>query len=456
MKEGSILIVDDNKELLHGLRLTLRSIFLTVETVDNPELVLRRLEREYFDLILLDMNFKAGANTGNEGLYWLRKILSVNTNYSVIVMTAFGDIELAVESMKTGAIDFIQKEWSEDKICSVIRSGYRLHESKKKIRQLKDKQNHLKESIESSFRSYRGEARTMEPVYNKISRVAATDANILITGENGTGKELLAREIHHLSNRKDDVFITVDLGSITETLFESEMFGHAKGAFTDAKTDKPGRIELASSGTLFLDEIGNLSNGMQVKLLSVIQNKTVCRVGSLSYQPVDFRLITATNSDLHQSVIKGLFREDLFYRINTITIEIPPLRERLEDIEGFASFFLAEFNEKYNKGIRLTSDIIKRFKVYNWPGNIRELKHCIEKGVILASSDRLDINDIFPASDIPGLSSAGSLNLMENERSIIVKAIKLSNGNKTQAAKKLGINRTTLYEKIRKHSLQQL
>ncbi|UCG28156.1 MAG: sigma-54-dependent Fis family transcriptional regulator, partial [Bacteroidales bacterium] len=346
---GKILIVDDNEELLIALRMILSPHFGEIKTEKNPNLILSLIERESFDIILLDMNFKAGINTGNEGIFWMNKILEIDPDSTIVFITAYGDIELAVKSIKEGAADFIQKSWDQEKILSTIMAAYNLRQSKLEILRLKTKQSHLKEKIDRDYEFCTGESQIMQDLSRIIEKVAPTDANILIMGESGTGKEVIAREIHKLSARSDEIFVNVDLGSLSETLFESELFGYVKGAFTDAKEDKPGRFEIASGGTLFLDEIGNLTLPLQSKLLTAIQNRQVIRLGSNSPVPVDIRLICATNKPLFEMAEKGQFREDLIYRINTVQIEIPPLRDRPEDIPQLANFFLRNFREKYHK-----------------------------------------------------------------------------------------------------------
>ncbi|MFC2120716.1 sigma-54-dependent transcriptional regulator [Bacteroidota bacterium] len=454
MKKGHLLIVDDNKDILEAWSLYLQPYFYKIDTLSNPELLIELLSKNNYDLLLLDMNFKLGVNSGNEGLFWLKKILTLHPEQMVVVITAFGDIELAIQAMKLGATDFIQKNWNVSKILSIIKTAFKRKQTEKEISKLKTKKQQPGESPEPDFDLVRGPAKSMQRIYKKIDKVAATDANILLLGENGVGKELVAREIKKRSARKSEMFIPVDLGSITETLFESELFGHMKGAFTGANADKPGRIELACGGTLFLDEIGNLTMDMQSKLLSVLQNHTIYRVGGLKKIEVDFRLISSTNVDLADSIANKLFREDLFYRINTITINIPPLRERKEDIPVLIKHFIKHFTDKYNKKLNISSPALSFLYEYNWPGNIRELKHIIEKGVILSESNEIKLEDVANDSTPNDYHNhKQSFNLENNEITIIRKVLIKCNGNRSKAAKILGINRSTLYEKIKKHSI---
>jgi len=455
MKEkGKILIVDDNKELLLALKLMLTPHFTHVKTEPNPDKIPEHL-RANFDIILLDMNFKAGVSTGNEGLFWLRNIKKINPFISVIFITAYGDLDLAVKSLKEGAADFIQKSWDQDKILSTVISAYKLNQSKKEINQLRKQQNHLKKALEADFVFYKGKTPIMQKVYDIVDKVAPTDANILILGENGTGKELVARDIHHRSLRNKEIFVKVDLGALHENLFESELFGHEKGAFTDAKVAKPGRFEIASGGTLFLDEIGNLSLAMQSKLLSAIQNREVTPLGGAQPVFIDVRLICATNKPLYKMVEEGVFREDLLYRINTIQVEIPPLRERGEDIQHLASLFLQEHAEKYKKtNLTISKLAMEKIAKFPWYGNVRELRHSIEKAVILANEDILKAADFdFTArsGELPGLKE--SYNIAENEKELIKEALNKYEWNLSRTSRALGINRSTLYDKINKYAL---
>jgi len=452
--KGKILIVDDNEELLIAFRFFLSKHFGQIDTIKNPNLILERLRTETYDIILLDMNFSAGVNSGNEGIYWMKQILEKDSNASVVLITAYGDVELAVNAMKEGAVDFIQKSWDEEKILSTILSAYNLRLSKLKIENLEQKQKHLSEKIDSKFNNVVGKSQAIQEVFHMIDKVATTDANILILGENGTGKEVIAREIHRKSNRANEVFVSVDLGSLQENLFESELFGHAKGSFTDAKEDRVGRFEIASGGTLFLDEIGNLPLPLQAKLLTAIQQKEIYRLGSNKSISVDIRLICATNKNPDEMVENNQFREDLLYRINTIKIDLPPLRERNEDINQLAEFFLQKYSEKYNKtGLKFNHSTLTKLNQHEWPGNVRELQHIIEKAVILCEDEVILTNHCWPQGENIKNTLAKSLNLDENEKVLIEKAIQKYKGNISSAAKELGINRSTLYKKMEKYEI---
>lgn len=454
-KKGKLLIIDDNEELLFALKMYLKSHFERIDTIKNPNQMLSQIKEVEYDVFLLDMNFKAGINSGNEGLYWLKRILEIDGNASVVLITAYGDVELAVKAMKEGAVDFIQKTWDENKILSTLLSAYKLRSSKVEIKGLKEKQKLINHQINNSNQFVRGNSEAMKEVFRTVEKVASTEANVLLLGENGTGKEVIAREVHLLSKRSDQIFVHVDLGSISESLFESELFGYKKGAFTDAKEDRMGRFELASGGTLFLDEIGNVPMHLQTKLLTTIQNRTITPVGGSFPIEVDVRIIAATNCDLLEMVKTGNFREDLLYRLNTITIEIPALRERVEDIELLANFYLNKYEKQYQKaGMHLKESAICKLSQYNWPGNIREFQHVIEKSVILSDMQELSASDILIGEEkLSERKGLDSLNITDNEKFLIKKAIKFTGGNMSLAAKELGINRSTLYDKIKKYDL---
>jgi len=455
MAKPSILIVDDNEELHFALKVYLAPHFGIIEAIKSPNQVLSKVERFSFDVILLDMNFNAGVNSGNEGLYLLKRILEIDPNACVVMITAYGDVELAVKSMKEGAIDFIQKSWDDQKILSTLLSAYKQHCSKLEIKDLKDKQKHLSNQLNKPFELISGKSPSMKKVLETIKKIANTDANILIIGENGTGKEVMAREIHRLSKRSDQVFITVDMGAISENLFESELFGYKKGAFTDAKDDRVGRIEIANNGTLFLDEIGNTPIHLQPKLLVALQSREIVPLGSSIAKPINIRLITATNQPLKSMVDKGLLREDLFYRINTITIEIPPLRERSEDIPELANYFLRKYADHYTKqNMKIQPAAINKLVNYSWPGNIRELQHTIERSVILSSSPILEEKDIqINAPNHYSTDDENRFSITAHERRLIIQVLEACNGNIKQASQKLGINRSTLYDKMKKYGI---
>ncbi len=451
MLDGSILIIDDNKSIVSALEILLQFEYKMVQAISNPNRIASFPDFDKIDIVLLDMNFSAGINTGNEGLFWLKEIKKKAPNTAVIMMTAFGGIELAVKALKEGASDFILKPWNNDKLLVTIKSAYSLRRSKTEITQLKQKENSLKQVINQTDNVIIGKSKSLLNVLQITKKVAATDVNVLITGENGTGKELVARELHNSSHRKGEVFINVDMGAISETLFESELFGHIKGSFTDAKEDRIGKFEAANGGTLFLDEIGNLSLQMQAKLLSVIQNKEIVKVGSNKTLPIDIRLVCATNCSLNQMVTDGLFREDLLYRINTIHVQVPSLRDREEDVLVLAEFFLSKFATKYGKnGLRINNAIQEKLMLYNWPGNIRELQHTIERAVILSEENILTPNDfLLNATNAPNADQSVST-LEEMEEMMIKRALDKYEGNYTAAAKQLGITRQTLYNKIKK------
>ena len=453
--KGRLLIIDDNEELLFALRLFLNSHFEKIDTIKSPNLLLAKLEDHDYDVYLLDMNFKAGVNSGNEGLYWMNRILELDPNACVILITAYGDVELAVKAMKEGAVDFIQKSWDESKILSTLLSAVKLRKSKLEVKGLKEKQKQINHQINKNSKFVKGESEAMKQVFRTVDKVAKTDANVLIIGDNGTGKELIARELHLQSMRKDEVFVSVDLGALSENLFESELFGSKKGAFTDAKEDRIGRFELASGGTLFLDEIGNVPLNLQAKLLTAIQNKQIVPLGGNNVVDVDVRIVAATNSNLFQMVADGLFREDLLYRLNTIVIDLPSLKDRLEDIPDLLDFFLNKYSKLYKRDV-LTFDksAVKKMKQYSWPGNIRELEHTIEKTVILADTNRLGAKDVLMGEENQvSKKIIDSLNLTENEKFLIERAIKHTGGNMSLAARELGINRSTLYDKLKRYDL---
>lgn len=452
-KQGTILIVDDNKSVLAALDMLLTGVFRKVITISNPNRIVSVLETETIDVVLLDMNFSAGINTGNEGIYWLGEIRKFSKELPIVLFTAYADIELAVKAVKEGASDFVVKPWENAKLIATLLSAYRLNESRIEVKQLKEKEEILKKQLNPGEDLLWGESPVMQKLHHLVKKVAKTEANILLTGENGTGKEIIAKEIHALSGRQREVMISVDMGAVTETLFESELFGHVKGAFTDAKEDRAGKFEAAGKGTLFLDEIGNLSYSLQSKLLAAIQSRKITRVGSNKPIDIDIRLICATNSNLQEMVTQGLFREDLLYRINTIHIEIPPLRERGNDILMLAEFFLKKYSAKYGKkSLTLAGDTRKSLLAYPWPGNVRELQHAIEKAVIMCESEVLQPTDFF-FKTVSTDTHAPMNTLEEMEREMVRKAIELHEGNISAIATQLGITRQTLYNKMKKFGL---
>ena len=451
MIEAKILVVDDTKSVLSALEILLQFEYKSVQTISNPNLLTSFPNLKEIDIILLDMNFSAGVNTGNEGLYWLREIKKKAPHISVIMMTAYGAIELAVEALKEGATDFILKPWNNERLLTTVKSAYELRKSQKEVRHLKQKESNLKQVINQNKNYIIGNSKALNSVLSLVQKVAKTDVNILVTGENGTGKELIARELHKSSVRNNEVFISVDMGSISENLFESELFGHVKGSFTDAKEDRAGKFEAANGGTLFLDEIGNLSLQMQAKLLSVIQNRVVVRVGSNKTIPVDIRLICATNCNLDQMVADGLFREDLLYRINTIQIEVPALRDRDGDVLILSDFFLKKFAQKYGKpSLKINQSAQEKLMEYAWPGNIRELLHTMERAVILSEGNVLKPTDFLLETKTSFSVEDEPKTLEEMELLMITKALNENEGNYSAAAEQLGISRQTLYNKLKK------
>ncbi|MEQ8363814.1 MAG: sigma-54 dependent transcriptional regulator [Cyclobacteriaceae bacterium] len=457
-KSGKILIVDDNEDLLKAAKMYLKRHFAQVDIEKNPEAITNILSNENYDVILLDMNFTKDVSSGSEGYYWLEKILEIDPSSVVVLITAYGDVQMAVRAIKAGATDFVLKPWENEKLLATIYSSLRLRESRNEIESLRIKNKEINQALNEKFSDIIGQSQPMQRIFQTIERVAHTDANVLILGENGTGKELIARAIHRNSSRKHESFVSVDLGSITETLFESELFGHKKGAFTDAKEDRAGRFELANKGTLFLDEIGNLSMPLQAKLLAVLQNRRVSRVGANKETPVDIRLICATNMPLYDMVKENRFRQDLLYRINTIEVEIPPLRDRFEDIPLLATHYLKHYSNKYGKGLNKLSDAaMTRLNKHNWPGNIRELQHAIERAVILSNSSVLQPDDfnfnVNTNKDTEQQLNLEQFNLEEVEKILIRKVLKKYNGNITQAAGELGLTRSSLYRRLEKYGL---
>jgi len=451
MSKGNILIVDDNKSVLSALEILLSAEYDRVHCLSNPNLLISELHKMPYHLVLLDMNFSAGVNTGNEGIFWLQQIREYQPDLSVVLITAYGDVELAVKALKSGATDFILKPWENSKLLATVRSAVQLSLSKSEVKELRLKEKELKKVINRDEKYIIGSSPQLMQVLKIVRKVAKTDTNILITGENGTGKELIAREIHRLSDRCNEMMVSVDMGAVSETLFESELFGHVKGAFTDARENRAGKFEVASKGTLFLDEIGNLSFHLQAKLLAALQNREITRIGSNQPIPIDIRLICATNKELAALVGNGLFREDLLYRINTIQIEIPPLRTRGEDILALAGFFLKKYAWKYDKpSLKFNQQAQEKLLKYSWPGNIRELEHSIEKAVILSENNVLKADDFF-LKPLGGMKpDTDTLKLEEMEKRFILLALERNPGNISAAADQLGITRQTLYNKMKK------
>ncbi len=445
-KSGNILIVDDNRGVLTALQLLLKPYFAKITVLSSPITLSNMLHEEEWQVLLLDMNFTSGINTGNEGLYWLHEVKKQCPSLPVVLFTAYADINLAVRGIKEGATDFIVKPWDNQKLVKTLLNATE-NSNKPGIRRITGKQDTIPSSM------YWGESPVMQQLRLLVEKVAITDANILITGENGTGKEMLAREIHALSSRKGQKIISVDMGAITESLFESELFGHLKGSFTDAHTDRTGKFEAADHSTLFLDEIGNLPYHLQAKLLTAIQHRSIVRVGSNTSIPIDIRLICATNRNLQEMVVKGEFREDLLYRINTIHLEIPALRERPEDIIPLAERFIAHFCKQYNKiPANLENSAKEKLIHHPWYGNIRELEHTIEKAIIICDGAFLT-PELFQLSHRNNSSEISASTLEEMEIQMICKTLDKCNGNLSAVAAQLGITRQTLYNKMKKYGL---
>ena len=444
-KSGTIIIVDDNKGVLTAIQILLKNYFSKVVTLSSPVTLSSVIREEAPEVILLDMNFTSGINTGNEGLFWLHEIKKVRPELPVVLFTAYADIELAIRGIKEGATDFIVKPWDNQKLVETLQVAAASTHNDKKT-------DGKEETTHSPM--YWGESKVMQQLRALIEKVAITDANILITGENGTGKEMLAREIHVLSNRKYKEMIAVDMGTITESLFESELFGHVKGSFTDAHTDRTGKFEAADNSTLFLDEIGNLPYHLQAKLLTVLQRRSIVRVGSNTPIPIHIRLICATNRNLQEMVVKGEFREDLLYRINTIHVEIPPLRERKEDIIPLAERFMIRFCKQYDKEpMKFSSAAKEKLSIHPWYGNIRELEHVIEK-VVIINDEPLIPAEILQLSSRKIESPERNISTLEDmEKQMIRKALEACAGNLSAVATQLGITRQTLYNKMKKFGL---
>ena len=452
--KGKILIVDDNEDVLFALNLLLEPHVEKVKVTTQPSRIEHFMKTFEPDVILLDMNFRRDAISGQEGFDWLEQILQLDSQAVVLFMTAYADTEKAVRAIKAGATDFIPKPWEKEKLLATLSSAIKLRESRREVKQLKERMEALSGQNED-LPEMIGQSASMQEVFATIRKLSDTDANILILGENGTGKDLVARSLRCFSPRKEASFVTIDLGSVPETLFESELFGYEKGAFTDARKSKAGRMEIASGGTLFLDEIGNLSMSMQSKLLTALEKRQISRLGSTSTIPIDVRLICATNANIRQMVEEGSFRQDLLYRINTIEIRIPPLRERGEDVLLLADYFLQRYNHKYKKNINgLNREAKQKLMRYAWPGNVRELQHAIERAVILSDASMLKPGDFMLQPQPEKKSELNEiLNLEELEKRAIKLALKRCEGNVSQAAEKLGITRYALYRKMEKLNL---
>ena len=456
VKKGRVLVVDDDGDVLQAARLFLKQHVAVVETEKDPKSLPTLLKNSGFDMILLDMNFEGDVSSGEEGFYWLNKILEIDPSIAVILITAYGDVDKAVRAVKSGATDFVLKPWQNEKLLATVSSALKLTDSRRQVAALKQQQKQLSSDIDHHYRDIIGRSSAMMEVFQTIEKVAATDANVLILGENGTGKEMIARALHRRSHRRENVFINVDMGAISENLFESELFGYVKGAFTDAKEDRAGRFEVANGGTLFLDEIGNLPLTLQSKLLTVLQSRKVTRVGSVTSKAVDIRLVCATNQSLQEMVNSGGFRQDLLFRINTIEIHLPPLRERKEDIELLVQHFIKLYSSKYKKEQKtIEPGTLEKLQSYSWPGNVRELQHAVERAVIMAEGNVLKPQDFLLIKD---QSSAEQVmvedyNLEEVEKMVLRKALKKHSGNISKAAEELGLTRASLYRRLEKYGL---
>lgn len=452
---GNILLVDDDEFVLLSIKLLLEPHFTSVKTIHNPERIPALFDREQFDVVVLDMNFRHGDTTGNQGRFWLKKILSFNPDTQIILLTAYADIHVAVESIKEGALDFIVKPWQNEKLLSTIKAANLVSQEKQKVKQLRSQQKSLVSALDQRYEPLIGESEMISSIRKTIEKVAPTEAEVLILGQNGTGKEIIAREIHRHSKRADGIFMVVDVGSLTESLFESELFGHRKGAFTDAKEDRIGRFEAAAGGTLLLDEIGNLSLPLQTKLLTVLQHKKIVRLGTNEPIDVDVRIICATNSNLGDMVREGKFRDDLLYRINTVEITVPPLYERPGDIPLIANHFLVKFSHKYHKpDLKLSGETVSYLQNYSWPGNIRELQHALERAVIMCEGKELLPADFGSLEkQMAGDFMFDNLNLEKLEEWAIRKAIAKHGGNVSHAADELGLSRGALYRRMESYGI---
>lgn len=454
IKNGSLLIIDDDTDVLFSAKMLLETCFRKVHTVSDPNKIPGLIHSGNYDVVLLDMNYSGSDTSGKEGMYWLNKIVEADKNIMVVMMTAFGTVDLAIQAIKKGATDFVMKPWQNEKLIATLMTAYELGRSKHQVQQLQTTQRRLNEDMDKKFGEFIGESASMKELYAVIEKVAKTDANVIILGENGTGKELVARSIHRQSLRAHKTLISVDLGSISENLFESELFGHVKGAFTDAREDREGRFEIASGSTLFLDEIGNIPLTLQAKLLTALQSRRISRIGSNKQIPIDIRLICATNMPIYEKVAIGEFRQDLLYRIKTIEIQLPPLRERGGDIPLLAAYFLGMYCKKYRKPVmKLSAETVSKLEQYSWPGNVRQLQHAIERAVILGDGRILKPQDFFLKE--PGRKQAKEVFKLDDlEMNTIKRALEKNEYNISKAAKDLGLSRAALYRKIEKYDIK--
>jgi DNA-binding NtrC family response regulator len=454
---GNILVVDDDRDVLQAARLLLKDKARAVRTTPEPEAIPKLMDQEHWDVILLDMNFAQGVSSGAEGFRWLDRILEIDPSAVVILITAFGDVDLAVRAIKEGATDFVQKPWHNEKLLATLSAATKLRESRREASRLREGRRRLSEDLGQEFREVIGQSPPMQEVFAQVRKVAPTDANVLLLGENGTGKELIARAIHRHSDRSEEVFVSVDMGAMSESLFESELFGHVKGAFTDAKEDRTGRFEIASGGTLFLDEIGNVPLDLQPKLLRAIQQREITRVGESKPRPVDIRLISATNRPIYEEAGEQ-FRKDLLYRINTVEIRLPPLRERTGDIPLLVEHFIDRYRQNYDRNLQgVNPAVLAKMKKYHWPGNVRELEHMVERAVIMSDRKTLQPEDFFFADTRTTATNEGleleDYDLASVESRVIQRVLDDCDGNISQAAEELGISRAALYRRMDKYDL---
>ncbi len=454
-QSGTILILDDEEDILFSLKMLLKPAFSRVFAEQNPQHLPRLVQQYEPDVVLLDLNFHKADSSGQVGLEWLQKIKEQRPQTQVVIITAHGEVEMVVQAMKLGATDFIEKPWRNEKLLATVQSALKVAHLKQEVQHLSAENKQILAEMDNKNRDFLGETPAMKAIFKTIEKVAMTDANVLVTGENGTGKELAARELHRQSTRAGKIFVHVDLGAISESLFESELFGYVKGAFTDAKEDHIGKFEAANGGTLFLDEIGNLSLNLQAKLLSILQSRKVVKVGSSKEISVDFRLICATNSDLNNMVAEKTFRQDLLYRVNTIEIAMPPLRERLGDIRLIAKHYLEQYAKKYRKpGLGFEKQTLDKLEKYPWHGNVRELRHSVERAVIMTEAAKLQPDDfLLQADGNKSVFSPDNMNLEEIERSLVQKAVDMHQGNISKAAESLGLTRAALYRRLEKFGL---
>lgn len=455
LKKANILVIDDDSFILLSIKTFLERHFTHIYTESEPRKVPSFIRDNSIDVIILDMNFSTGKTTGEEGIFWIKKILEIDSSISIIPLTAYGGIEIAVEALQNGAVDFLVKPWENEKMLAIVHAGLNYSRSKRKIDKLSEENQALRKLNEWPKTEFIGRSPSIEQIKTTISKTAVTDANILILGENGTGKELIARMIHEQSERCNEQFVKVDLGALSESLFESELFGHVKGAFTDAKNSRAGRFETANNGTIFLDEIGNLTPAQQAKLLSVIQNREIFRVGSNKAIPLDIRIVSATNSKLEDLIASGEYRSDLFYRLNTVEIKLPALRERTEDIHALSMFFIDKYNKKYRKQIKgIVPAMLNKLVKYHWPGNVRELEHSIERAIILCDKEQLGTNEFELSKANNSSMELETYNLEQLEKWAVEKCLQKHGGNITRAAEELGLTRGAMYRRLEKYEIQ--